>query len=209
MLITNPKDTPSNAHAMCKVKHAVKGERALGIIVSNEVVANNVVNHDHGGITIRSPVQEQDNYKMLRVASSGDAMAWVVLPTFSEVDLPPLSGLWQKCTDDGYGSHTVLSNHVAIEAEEYLAIDNEIIDISQSNVIITATEVKVTPPAPSLTPNLFSGVYTKTINGVTQPVNIVMVCNSDYSFVFSEHYPGIEDRINALEATIAELTGPD
>ena len=209
ILITYPKDTPSNAHAMCKVKHAVKGERALGIIVSNEVVANNVVNHDHGGITIRSPVQEQDNYKMLRVASSGDAMAWVVLPTFSEVDLPPLSGLWQKCTDDGYGSHTVLSNHVAIEAEEYLAIDNEIIDISQSNVIITATEVKVTQPAPSLTPNLFSGVYTKTNNGVTQPVNIVMVCNSDYSFVFSEHYPGIEDRINALEATIAELTGPD
>ena len=136
-------------------------------------------------------------------------MAWVVMPSFTEIDLPPLSGLWEKCTDDGYGSHTVLSTHVAIEAEGYLAIDNQVVDTSQAYIQISAAEVKVTPPAPSLTPDLFSGVYTKTINRVTQPVNIVMICNSDYSFVFSEHYPGIEDRISALEATIAELTGPE
>ena len=209
LLVADPKDAPDISHAVCKVRHAIKADHALGIIASTEVVTDNTVKHEHGGITLTVPVQEQNNYKMVRVASSGDAMAWVVLPTFTEIDLPPLSGLWQKCIDDGYGNHNILSNHVAIEADKYLAIDNDVIDITQSNVIITATEVKVTPPTPTFTPNLFSGIYTKTINGVTQPINIVMMCNNDYSFVFSEHYPGIEDRINALEATIAELTGPE
>ena len=65
VLIPHPKDTPSTAHAVCKVRHAAKGDHALGIVITNEVVASNVVNHDSGGVTIRSPVQEQDGHKMV------------------------------------------------------------------------------------------------------------------------------------------------
>ena len=148
---------------------------------------------------------------MVRVASSGDILAWVVQPTFNEIDIPPLSGLWQKCVDqqNGYGEHTVLSNHVAVEAEGYISIDNKIIDTNQATVEVYHDCVKLYPTQNILTPDLFSGLYTKTINGIEQDIQVVMHCNQDYSFSFSEHFPGFEARVAALEATIAELTGPD
>ena len=138
-------------------------------------------------------------------------MAWVVRPSFEEIDMPPLSGLWQKCVDNanGYGGHTVLSNHVAIEADGYLSIDGKIIDTSTATVNVQADQVLVYPSDPVLTPELFSGVYNKTVNGIAQPIQVVMHCNNDYSFSFSEHFPGFEARVSALEATIAELTGPE
>ena len=143
---------------------------------------------------------------MVRVVGSGDVLAWVVEPTFEEIDLPPLSGLWEKCED---GSHTVISNHVGVEAEGYLAVDGAVLNTHDCTIEISATEVKVTPPTPQLTPALFSGVYTKSINGVVQPIQVVMICNPDYSFCFTEHYPGIEDRITAVETILAQLLGPD
>ena len=167
--------------------------------------------HEHGGLTLKAAIQEADGYSMVRVASSGDILAWVVQPTFDEIDIPPLSGLWEKCVDDpeNYGQHTVLSNHVAVEAEGYMAIDNQIIDTSTATVDVFHDCIKVYPAEPTLNPDLFSGVYTKTINGIVQDIQVVMHCNSDYSFSFSEHFPGFEARVAALEATIAELTGPD
>ena len=109
----------------------------------------------------------------------------------------------------GNGSHTVISNHVGVEAEGYLAVDGAVLNTHDCTVEISATEVKVTPPTPQLTPALFSGVYTKSINGVVQLIQVVMICNPDYSFCFTEHYPGIEDRIAAVETTLAELLGPE
>ena len=211
VLVGDPKDAPSGSHAICKVEYAAKGDTALGIIASTEHVASNQVLHEHGGITLKAAIQEDDGYSMVRVASSGDVLAWVCQPTFNEIDVPPLSGLWQKCVDDqnNYGQHTVLSNHVAVEADGYLAIDNQIIDTSAATVEVYHDCVKVYPTDPTLTPDLFSGLYTKTVNGIQQDIQVVMHCNSDYSFSFSEHFPGFEARVSALEATIAELTGPD
>ena len=103
----------------------------------------------------------------------------------------------------------MVSSHVGIEAEGYLSVDGQILDTNECSVEVSATEVKVTPPTPQLTPGLFGGVYTKSINGVVQPIQVVMICNPDYSFCFTEHYPGIEDRIAAVETTLAELLGPD
>ena len=209
--LLTPTTVPDITHAMCKVQYSQKGDTALGIIASIETVADNSVDHEHGGITLTTSIQEPDGHKMLRVAGSGDVMAWVVEPTFTEIDIPPLSGLWQKCVDNtGYeGGHTVLSNHVAVEADGYLSIDNQIIDTSTATVTIESDKVCVYPTDPTLTPDLFSGVYTKTINGITQPIQIVMHCNQDYSFSFSEHFPSFEQRVAALEATINELTGPE
>ena len=140
-----------------------------------------------------------------------EVQAWVVEPTFNEIDIPSLSGLWEKCVDNNEynGGHTVLSNHVAVEADGYLSIDNQIIDTSTATVTIESDKICVYPVDPTLTPDLFSGVYTKTINGIIQPIQIVMHCNQDYSFSFSEHFPGFEQRVAALEATINELTGPE
>ncbi len=210
-LINQPKDAPDGSHAICKVKYCTHNEIALGIIATAETVNNNNINHEHGGLTLKAVVQENDGYKMVRVASSGDIMAWVVQPTFDEIDIPPLSGLWQKCVDqqNGYGEHTVLSNHVAVEAEGYISIDNKIIDTNQATVEVYHDCVKLYPTQNILTPDLFSGLYTKTINGIEQDIQVVMHCNQDYSFSFSEHFPGFEARVAALEATIAELTGPD
>ena len=208
-LIGDPKDAPTGSHAVCKVEYAGAGARALGVIASSEVVSGGEVNHDHGGITLVASVQENDGHKMVRVASSGDVMAWVVQPTFDEIDVPKLSGLWAKCKTDEYANEVVMSNHVGVEAEGYLAVDSQIIDTSTATVEVSADKVCVYPPAPTMTPDLFSGLYTKTINGIQQDINIVMHCNSDYSFSFSEHFPSFEARVSALEATIAELTGPE
>ena len=168
--------------------------------------------HPHGGITIKAPVTEANGHKMVRVAASGDVLAWVLEPSFTEIDIPPLSGMWHKCVDNaGYNAgHTVLSNHVGFEADGFLMLDNRIIDTNTANVVVDVDTIKVYPPTQTeLTPNLFSGVYNKTINGITQPIQMVMHCNNDYSFSFSEHFPSFEERVAALEATIAELTGPD
>ena len=210
-LIANPSAAPDASHAMCKVGYSSKGDRALGIIASVEHVSENSVLHEHGGLTLKANIQENDGHAMVRVASSGDVMAWVVKPNFTEIDMPPLSGLWQKCVDNQnpYSGHTVLSNHVAIEADGYLSIDGQVIDTSTATVTVEADKVCVYPSDPTLTPELFSGVYNKTINGIMQDIQVVMHCNQDYSFSFSEHFPGFEARVAALEATIAELTGPD
>ena len=209
VLIGSPKDAPSGSHAVCKVTYSSKGDRPLGIIASVETVNDSHVLHEHGGLTLKASIQEADGHSMVRVAGSGDVLAWVVEPTFDEVDMPSLSGLWEKCKDGEYGSHIVMSRHVGIEAEGYLSVDGQILDTNECSVEVSATEVKVTPPTPQLTPGLFSGVYTKSINGVVQPIQVVMICNPDYSFCFTEHYPGIEDRIAVVETTLAELLGPD
>ena len=210
-LIATPTAAPDASYAMCKVDYSVVGDRALGIIASVPLVNTNEVLHEHGGLTLKARVTENDGHKMVRVASSGDVLAWVLEPTFTEIDLPPLSGLYEKCVDnnDYYGGHTVLSTHVGLEADGYLSVDNQIIDTSEATVEVKINEVCIYPPSPSLTPSLFSGVYNKTINGINQPIQIVMHCNNDYSFSFSEHFPSFEQRVAALEATIAELTGPD
>ena len=108
-----------------------------------------------------------------------------------------------------FWEHTVLSNHVGVEADGYLAVDGQIIDTQTATVTVEADKICVYPTDPTLSPELFSGVYTKSINGITQPIQVVMHCNRDYSFSFSEHFPGFESRVAALEATIAELTGPE
>ena len=210
-LIANPVDAPDTSYAVCKVQYSSAGDNALGVIASVQHVAGNEVDHEHGGLTLRAAIQEADGYQMIRVASSGDVMAWVVQPTFQEIDTPPMSGLWQKCVDNGgaYGGHTVLSNHVGVEADGYLAVDGQIIDTQTATVTVEADKICVYPTDPTLSPELFSGVYTKSINGITQPIQVVMHCNRDYSFSFSEHFPGFESRVAALEATIAELTGPE
>ena len=208
-LIGDPKDAPTGSHAICKVAYAGAGTVALGVIASAETVTSQEVHHEHGGITLVAAVQESDGHKMVRVASSGDVMAWVVQPTFAEIDVPPLSGLWAKCKTDEYANEVVLSNHVGVEADGYLSVDSQIIDTSTATVTVAADKVCVYHPAPTMTPDLFSGLYTKTINGITQDINIVMHCNADYSFSFSEHFPSFEARVSALEATIAELTGPE
>ena len=211
VLIANPVDAPDTSYAMCKVQYSSAGDKALGIIQSIEHVASNEVEHEHGGITLKAAVQEADGHQMVRVASSGDVMAWVVEPTFQEIDTPSMSGLWQKCVDNGgyNGGHTVLSNHVGVEADGYLSVDGQIIDTQAATVTVEADKICVYPTDPTLSPELFSGVYTKSINGITQPIQVVMHCNRDYSFSFSEHFPGFESRVAALEATIAELTGPE
>ena len=210
-LIANPVDAPDTSYAVCKVQYSSAGDNALGVIASVEHVASNEVEHEHGGITLKAAVQEADGHQMVRVASSGDVMAWVVEPTFQEIDTPSMSGLWQKCVDNGgyNGGHTVLSNHVGVEADGYLSVDGQIIDTQAATVTVEADKICVYPTDPTLTPELFSGVYTKSINGITQPIQVVMHCNRDYSFSFSEHFPGFESRVAALEATIAELTGPE
>ena len=168
-----------------------------------------MVEHPHGGITIRAPVMEMDGHKMVRVAASGDVLAWVVQPTFDEIDAPSMSGLWNKCVGDGYGGHNILSSHVGVEADGHLAVDNQIIDTSTATVGVTASDLTIIPAAPTMTPSLFSGIYTKTINGITQNVSVILVCNEDYSFMLSEHLAGVETRLAAVEATLAELLGPD
>jgi len=208
-LIGDPKDAPTGSHAVCKVEYAGAGARALGVIASSEEVSGGAVNHEHGGITLVAAVAETDGHKMVRVASSGDVMAWVVQPTFDEIDVPKLSGLWEKCKTDGYANEIVMSSHVGVEADGFLAVDSQIIDTSTATVEVAADKVCVDPPAPTMTPDLFSGLYTKTINGIQQDINIVMHCNADFSFSFSEHFPSFEARVSALEATIAELTGPE
>ena len=99
---------------------------------------------------------------------------------------------------------------MGIEADGYLSVDSKIIDINNVSIELNEQmELIITPNSPELTHSLFSGVYTKTINGIEQDIQVVMHCNQDYSFTFSEHFPGFEARVAALEATIAELTGPD
>ena len=208
-LIPLPKDAPSGSHGVCKVAPSTKGEHALGIVASVETVAGNQIEHAHGGVTIKAPVMENDGHKMVRVAASGDVLAWVVQPTFDEIDVPPMSGVWNKCVGDGYGGHTILSSHVGVEAEGHLAVDNQIIDTSTATVAVTAGDITVIPAAPTMTPSLFGGIYTKTINGITQNQNVIMVCNEDFSFLLTEHLDGLENRVAAVEATLAELLGPD
>lgn len=208
-LISTPSAAPDGSHAMCKVQYSVAGDSPLGIITSVETVADNEIMHEHGGITLKVNIAEPDGHKMVRVAASGDVMAWVVQPTFDEIDAPPMSGLWNKCVGDGYGGHNIISSHVGIEADGHLAVDNQIIDTSTATVGVTASDMTIIPAAPTMTPALFSGIYTKTINGISQNVNVIMVCNEDYSFMLSEHLTGVENRLAAVEATLAELLGPD
>ena len=208
-LIAEPVNAPSSAHAICKVAPATDGDSAIGIVVSTEVVSNKIVNHHHGGITIVADVNEADGHKMVRVASSGDVLAWVVQPTFDEVDVPSLSGLWSKCIGDGYGNHVVLSSHVGVEAEGHLAVDNQIIDTSTSTVSVSSDSITLIPAAASLTHQLFSGIYTKTINGINQGTDVILLCNEDFSFALTEHLNGVENRLAAVEATLAELLGPE
>ena len=210
-LVGDPINAPTASHGICKVRQSTKGDVILGIVASVETVTQNKIEHPHGGVTIKAPIAEADGHKMVRVAASGDVLAWVVEPTFTEIDVPPLSGLWQKCVETGnyYSQHTVISNHVGVEADGYLAVDGQVIDTNNVTVTVDAYTVTVYPGTPTYTPELFSGVYNKTINGIPQDIQVVMHCNQDYSFSFSEHFPGFEARVAALEATIAELTGPD
>ena len=151
-LIGDPKDAPTGSHAVCKVEYAGAGARALGVIASSETVANQKVHHEHGGITLVAAVQETDGHKMVRVASSGDVMAWVVQPTFAEIDVPSMSGLWAKCKSDAYANEVVLSNHVGVEADGFLSVDSQIIDTSTATVEVSADKVCVAPPAPPRPP---------------------------------------------------------
>jgi len=208
-LISTPSATPDGSHAMCKVQYSVAGDSPLGIITSVEAVADQAILHEHGGITLKVKIAEPDGHNMVRVAASGDVMAWVVQPTFDEVNVPPMSGLWNKCVGDGYGGHNILSSHVGVEADGHLAVDNQIIDTSTATVGVTASDLTIIPAAPTMTPSLFSGIYTKTINGISQNVNVILVCNEDYSFMLSEHLAGVETRLAAVEATLAELLGPE
>ena len=208
-IITSPSAAPDGSHAMCKVQYSGAGDAPLGVIASVETVADNEILHEHGGITLKANILEPDGHKMVRVAASGDVLAWVVQPTFDEINVPPMSGLWNKCVGDGYGNHNILSTHVGVEAEGHLAVDNQIIDTATATVAVTAAEITVIPAAPTLTPALFSGLYTKTINGIEQNEKVIMVCNEDLSFLLTEHLDGLENRVAAVEATLAELLGPD
>ena len=75
-----PKNAPTLAHAMCSVELCETDEDPafLGVVSTVEQVHDEYIDHQHGGITIRSKYAgEADGYKVLRVAASGDAMALI------------------------------------------------------------------------------------------------------------------------------------
>ena len=74
---------------------------------------------------------------------------------------------------------------------------------SEATISFTATQTE------GLTPAVLSGSFQKYVNGVLQPTGVVINCNEDYSFTWTEKTPSVEQRIAALEAAWNEMTGPD
>lgn len=214
-LIGTPINAPDPDYAICKVRLAAAGDSALGVVSSVETVANELVDHAHGGLTIRCPVKEADGHTMVRVASAGDVLAYVRQPTLVECALPDCNGLWSK-TVNGVAAGDV----VAIESALAMSIDGYtglLTDRTHSlgaggTITLTETSMEIEwlqPRATDVTADLLSGTYTKTVNGMTQNVNIVVTVNPDFSFTMTENVQSFVDRVAALETAFAELTGPD
>ncbi len=187
----------------------------LGIISSVELVANQSINHEHGGVTISTPVAESDGYKVLRVAAAGDVFAWVCKPLLSDCSLPYLGGQYAKFVDGASAG-----NVFAVTDGKTIKVDGREGTISgrehtlglSGQIILTASEATISFTATQtegLTPAVLSGSYQKFINGVAQPTGVVINCNADYSFTWTEKTPSVEARIAALEAAWNEMTGPD
>ena len=187
----------------------------VGIISSVELVANQNINHEHGGITIASPLAEADGYKVLRVAAAGDVFAWVCKPDLTDCPLPYLGGEYAKYVD-GVATGNVFAvtdgktimmdgREGTITGRTHTLGGNEQIALTanQATISLTATQTE------GLTHAVLSGSFQKYVNGVLQPTGVVINCNEDYSFTWTEKTPSVEQRIAALEAAWNEMTGPD
>ena len=211
--VANP---PGNEYATTQVELAQEGD-ILGIVSSVEIVQDQKILHRHGGIGIDTPISEQDGHKVIRVAGSGDVFAWVAKPSLNDCPMPVLSGAYEKYVAgvhkgtvyglehggilhlDGWEGSWSGRSHTLGEGE-----DKEIV-LTEDELCI---KFNVTQSS-QLTAELLSGAYTKTVNGVQQPTQIIMNVNPDMSFTWNENTPSLESRIAALESAWLEFTGPD
>ena len=211
--VTNVTNAPGQDYAM--VCATLATDRCMGIISSVELVADNVIKHQHGGLTINTPIAEADGHKMLRVCGLGDVFAWVCKPLLSDCPLPYLGGLFDKYV----GGVQVGTAH-AISDGKTLMLDGRTGVIAgrahtlgtSGQIDITATDLNVSftvDQTEQLSAAVLSGYFEKYIDGVLQPTGVVIHCNADMSFSWSESTPSVETRIAALEAAWNEMTGPD
>jgi len=211
--VDDPAQPPGPEYAMTSATLAQ--EDCLGIISSVELVQNQNINHEHGGLTIATPIAEADGYKVLRVAAAGDVFAWVCKPLLADCPLPYLGGQYSK-TVDGVEAGTVFAvtdgKTIKMDGREG-TIDGRTHTLGGDGQIgLTANELTISLTATQtegLTPDVLSGSYQKYVNGVLQPTGVVINCNADYSFTWTEKTPSVEARIAALEAAWNEMTGPD
>ena len=77
--VSLPKNAPTLAHAMTEValSETDNDKKWLGVVCTVEDVQSNFISHPHGGVVIRSKFTESDDFKVLRVASSGDCQVRV------------------------------------------------------------------------------------------------------------------------------------
>jgi len=211
---TNVSNPVSNEHAMCSAE--VSDGEILGILSTVESVVNYNIDHQHGGCVIKTPYQEADGFKVLRVAASGDVMGWMIKPDLSDCPLPELSGVYTKSI-----AGTVVGTVHGVSVGGILLMDGfsgEVTgrthtfgDGENNTVSLTANELTISFDATQvsqLNHVIMSGAYKKYVNGVEQQEEVIMHVNPDLSFTWSEHIPSVATRLNALEEAFVELTGP-
>lgn len=211
--VANP---PGNEYATTQVELAQEGD-ILGIVSSVELVQDQKILHRHGGIGIDTPVSEQDGHKVIRVAGSGDIFAWVAKPSLADCPMPVLSGAYEKYVA-GVHKGTVygLEHNGVLHLDSWEGTwsgrSHTLGEGEQKEIALTEDELCIkfnVTQSSQLTAELLSGAYTKTVNGVQQPTQIIMNVNPDMSFTWSENTPSLESRIAALETAWLEFTGPD
>jgi hypothetical protein len=204
----------SNSHAMCSAE--VSDSDILGVLNTVESVLNQNIDHEHGGAIIKTPYQEADGYKVLRVAASGDVMGWMAKPDLSDCPLPELTGTYTKSIA---GTNVGTVHGVSVDAilimdgfsGEVTGRSHTFGDGENNTVSLTASELTISFDATQvsqLNSDIMSGAYKKYINGLEQSEEVIMHVNPDLSFTWSEHIPSVATRLNALEEAFVELTGP-